>query len=123
MDGSTLKKLVPHSARIAACLGALSFLSFAVWLYNTRLFYGHYETDWGPGWIIGISALSCISGTAIAVVAAIQKISWKRMLLLLLFILLSIPVIFLALAQLSEVDNAIGEWAESTLEQLSRRFR
>lgn len=95
----------------------LALATFILWLASTDLLTGHYETNWGPGWLIGTAALASLAGILFTVIAMIQKPHWKWIPLMLSLILLSLLASFLAAAQLSEMDNALGDFVNDMLEQ------
>jgi drug/metabolite transporter (DMT)-like permease len=113
-----MKPWLPHTTKIAAGLGALALVLFIIWCCFTNPFYGHYQTLWGPGWLISLSILALLCGIPLSFFAAIQRTTGKRVLLVVMFLMLSAPVFLCALFQFIEKGGIIGEFVGDTLQQI-----
>jgi hypothetical protein len=103
-----MKRLLPHSAKLAGGLGIVALGFSILWLSNIRL-VGHYEVYYGPGWQIGIAVAANATGLVLAFAATLEKVTWKRLLLTGALALLSVPIFFLALVQLLEQPGLVQD--------------
>jgi hypothetical protein len=111
-----IARVFKEPAKNALRSGIAAFVFFSIWLYNSRLFYGHYETDYGPGGLIAIATIACILGLGLAILSLFEKFSGKRMLLTIALALLALPICFLAFFQLLEFIDDFDRFLDNTFD-------
>lgn len=97
------KRTFQNPAVNALRFGVTAFTFFCGWLYNTKLFYGHYEHSFGPFWIIVTSTVAIAIALILAVYSLFQKFSGKRLFLAFMLAFLAFPIGVFSYFQMLEI--------------------
>lgn len=111
-----IKRILNDPAKNGMRFGIAAGVFFGIWLYNTRLFYGHYEHSYGPGWLIGIATIAVLVGIGLAAISLFRAFTGKRMTLTLLLAVLALPICFLAFFQMLEFIDSIVDYLDDTFD-------